>query len=279
MSATHPFEHVVAAGIHFLVRPGVADQTIILLHGIGGHAAGLAGVMRHWPAGRRILAWDAPGYGSSRPVAGEHPTPDIYARALAAALDELGIARISIMGQSLGALFAGSFASLFPERLRSIVLMCPALGYKTPPNGPLPEGLARRLTDHETEGASAFAAARASRLVHDPLRKPDVVEAVRASMAAISSAGHAQAIHALAQGDLIAAAATWPHPVLLLTGADDMITPLMGTERLFTTLRARPRKADVREQLHIISDAGHAVFLEHPAEVAARASSFMGGAA
>jgi pimeloyl-ACP methyl ester carboxylesterase len=279
MSASPPFERVIAAGIHFLVRPGDTDQTVVLLHGIGGHASGFAGVMHHWPAGPRILAWDAPGYGSSRPVAGEHPSPDVYARALAIALDELGIARVSIMGQSLGALFAGAFASLFPDRVRKIVLMCPALGYHSPEGGPLPDGLARRLTDYETEGAAAFAAARASRLVNDPLRKPDVVESVRASMAAIGAAGHAQAVHALAQGDLIAAAASWPHPVMLLAGADDQITPLAGTDQLFTTLRVRPRKAGIREQLHIISDAGHAVFLEHPAEVAASASSFLGGAA
>jgi pimeloyl-ACP methyl ester carboxylesterase len=279
MSASPPSERVIAAGIHFLVRPGDTDQTVVLLHGIGGHASGFAGVMHHWPAGPRILAWDAPGYGSSRPVAGEHPSPDVYARALAIALDELGIARVSIMGQSLGALFAGAFASLFPDRVRKIVLMCPALGYHSPEGGPLPDGLARRLTDYETEGAAAFAAARASRLVNDPLRKPDVVESVRASMAAIGAAGHAQAVHALAQGDLVAAAASWPHPVMLLAGADDQITPLAGTDQLFTTLRARPRKAGIREQLHIISDAGHAVFLEHPAEVAASASSFLGGAA
>ncbi len=278
MSALTPTEHLVAAGIHFLVRPGDARQTIILLHGIGGHASGFADVMRHWPAGPRILAWDSPGYGSSRPVADARPSPDVYARALTAALDELDIAAVSIMGQSLGALFAGAFTSLYPERVRSIVLMCPALGYKTLANGSLPEGLTKRLADYESEGASAFAAARASRLVHDPLRKPDVVEVVRASMAAISSSGHAQAAHALAQGDLITAAASWPHRVLLLAGANDVITPLAGTDQLFSVLRARPRKADIREQLHIISDAGHAVFLEHPAEVAASASSFIGGA-
>ncbi len=279
MSALTPTEHLVVAGIHFLVRPGDARQTIILLHGIGGHASGFAEVMRHWPVGPRILAWDCPGYGLSRPVAVERPSPEDFAYALATALDELDISSISIMGQSLGAIFAGAFASLFPDRVRSIVLMCPALGYKTPANSPLPDGLAKRLTDHETEGSQAFASARASRLVHDPARKPDVVEAVRTSMAAISSSGHAQAVHALAQGDLIKVATSWPHKVLLLAGADDVITPLAGTDHLFTTLRARPRVWGIREQLHVISDAGHAVFLEHPAEVAASASAFMGGMA
>jgi pimeloyl-ACP methyl ester carboxylesterase len=155
--------------------------------------------------------------------------------------------------------------------------MCPALGYRTPDNAPLPDGMARRLADFAQEGPAAFATARAARLVHDPMRKPGVVEAICASMAAIGPAGHAQAVHALAQGDLMGAAASWPHPVLLLAGADDQITPLAGTEQLFATLRERPRQPGVREQMHIISDAGHAVFLEHPAEVAASASAFIGG--
>jgi pimeloyl-ACP methyl ester carboxylesterase len=279
MKTLPPFEQVEAAGISFLVRPGDVDRTVVLLHGIGGHASGFSAMMRHWPTGPRLLAWDCPGYGASQPILAERPAPSDYARALAVALDELDVASISIMGQSLGALLAGAFATLFPNRVRSIVLMCPALGYRTLADSPLPDGLARRVTDFETEGASAFAEARASRLVHEPRRKPDVVETVRNSMAAISVAAHTQAVHALAQGDLIAAAASWRNRVLVLAGADDVITPRPGTERLFDTLRARPRNPGIREHLRIISDAGHAVFLEHPAEVAAVASTFIAGAA
>jgi pimeloyl-ACP methyl ester carboxylesterase len=279
MNTVPLMQSLVGAGIHFLVRPGDPEQTIVLLHGIGGHASGFTAIMQHWPAGPRIFAWDCPGYGLSHPVADERPDPRIYAVALAAALDELGVVKVSIMGQSLGALFAGAFASLFPDRVKDIVLMCPALGYRTGPEDALPEGLAKRIAEHRSEGAAAFASARAPRLVNDPLRKPGVVETVRASMAMIGSSGHAQAVHALAQGDLIKAAASWSHKVLLLAGADDVITPLSGTQHLFSTLRARPRKAGIREQLHIISDAGHAVFLEHPDEVAASAAAFLRGSA
>ena len=67
----------------------------------------------------------------------------------------------------------------------------------------------------------------------------------------------------------------WQKPVLIVAGVDDVITPLSGTERLFSTLRARGRGNHVFEQMSILGDSGHAVYLEHPAEVTAIAASFL----
>jgi pimeloyl-ACP methyl ester carboxylesterase len=98
-------------------------------------------------------------------------------------------------------------------------------------------------------------------------------------MGALSKEGHRPAVHALAQGNLATDCADLPCPVLLITGADDAITPVAGTTRLFDAFRARPRGSDIREQMTIIGDAGHALFLEHPATTAAAIHAFIGGAA
>jgi pimeloyl-ACP methyl ester carboxylesterase len=276
MSAAAQPGIIRAAGIHFLERPGAADRTVILLHGIGGRAAGFADVMALWPEGPRVLAWDCPGFGLSRALPMPAPSPADYAAVLSEALLELGCKTFDLMGQSLGALFAGAFTSIYPESVRRLVLMCPALGYRTAAGAPLLEGLQKRLSDHTAEGPEAFAAARASRLVHGPDRKPEVVRRVRDSMAGIAAEGHAQAVHALAQGDLLSGAAAWKQPVMLIAGADDVITPFAGTEALFSVLRSRFREAGVHEHLHVVGDAGHAVFLEQPATVAAVAAGFLG---
>jgi pimeloyl-ACP methyl ester carboxylesterase len=270
---------VRAAGVDFLMRPGDADATVVLLHGIGGRASSFASLMACWPQGPRLLAWDAPGYGRSSPPAGPTPDPAAYAAALAAALDAMQVGACGVAGQSLGALFAGAFASRFPDRAARLALMCPALGYGVAAGAGLPDGLAKRLADHGREGPDAFAASRAARLVHEPARKPAAVAAVRAAMATVSSLAHAPAVHALARGDLLAAASAWRLPVLIVAGADDAITPMEGAQKLFAALRARPRGPGVGEGMHVVGDAGHAVYLEQPAAVAAAMSSFFGASA
>ncbi|MFV0383463.1 alpha/beta fold hydrolase, partial [Paracoccus sp. (in: a-proteobacteria)] len=67
--------------------------TLILLHGIGSNASGFAGLLPHLPPGWRVIAWAAPGYGGSAPLAGEWPVAADYARALARLMDRLGIDR------------------------------------------------------------------------------------------------------------------------------------------------------------------------------------------
>jgi pimeloyl-ACP methyl ester carboxylesterase len=274
MKGVKKFKTITAAGIDFLHRPGNLDHTIVLLHGIAGRATSFAHVLHHWPEGPQILAWDCPGYGKSCAVVEAAPTPFSYAKVLVEALDELKIQNVDMMGQSVGALFAGSFATHFPGRLRRLVLMCPALGYQTRPSVMIPIALAKRIEDHETEGPVAFAASRASRLVHAGDGKPEVVKLIETTMASIGSAAHKQAVYALAQGDLIREAESWQKPVMIVAGADDIITPLSGTERLFSTLRTRARGPNVFEQMSIVGDSGHAVYLEHPKELAFFVASF-----
>jgi pimeloyl-ACP methyl ester carboxylesterase len=268
------FKKLRAAGIDFLMREGDPDNTIILLHGIGGRAKSFEAVLSHWPAGPQILAWDCPGYGGSIEVSQAAPAPVAYANALAKALDELSVSSIDLMGQSLGALIAGSFATHFPQRLRGLVLMCPALGHQTRPSVMIPQALVQRISEHEELGPQAYAAAKAHRLFHAPERKPALLPEAQTHMATISSAAHKQAVYALAQGDLILEAESWQKHVLVIAGAGDIITPMAGTERLFDTLKSRPRSKNTSEQLLVVGDAGHAVYLENPAMVAGMASAF-----
>jgi pimeloyl-ACP methyl ester carboxylesterase len=179
-------------------------------------------------------------------------------------LQALKVTGFDLVGQSLGALIAGSVDAIARHRL---VLMSPALGYAVQRHGPLPEALAKRDADFCAEGAARFADARAPRLVHIPERKPGAVEAVHTAMASLHNPGHGQAIRMLASGDLIAAAGSIRGPVLLLNGAQDQVTPVTGTERLLAALQRRPRNGKASERLVVIDDAGHAVYLEWPGQV------------
>lgn len=243
-----------------LHRPGDGPP-LVLLHGIGGNAESWLRVIAELPPALNVFAWWAPGYGESRPVAPERPTPDDYAERLAQVLDSLGLERVALAGQSLGALFAGRFAARWPQRVAALALIGAALGYRVSPGAKLPPGVQARIDDLAALGPEEFARKRAARLLHEPARKPDLLAEVTRGMAAVNLPGYTQAVHALAAGDLLADAASLA-PALVACGTEDVIAPPDNARALHAALPAG-------STLHLISGAGHALPQEEPARVAA----------
>jgi pimeloyl-ACP methyl ester carboxylesterase len=104
---------------------------VILLHGFGASLD----TWEPW-AGRlseqfRVIRLDLPGFG----LTGADPTGDYSdARAmklLAGLMDQLGIQRASLIGNSLGGRIAWNFAAMHPDRVRSLVLISPD-GFASP---------------------------------------------------------------------------------------------------------------------------------------------------
>jgi pimeloyl-ACP methyl ester carboxylesterase len=278
MSGTsrHALTNDVVHGVNLLVRDGDAARTVVFLHGIGGRARSFADVFQRWPDGARLIAWDAPGYGPSKPIGKPWAAAKDYAAILRLVMDDLSIETADVVAQSLGCIVAGSFATRHKDRVRRLVLIAPAHGNREPA-GSLTQALAQRAADFTLEGAAAFAAKRAPRLVHAPELKRDIVVAVRDVMATLTDPGHTDAVRLLAGGDLPAHLARSTQPTLLLSGEDDQVTPLAGTKQLHDVLRARPLSQQIRADLVVIPDAGHAVYLEAPDAVIGAISSFLGG--
>lgn len=250
-----------AAGIALLHRPGTGPGLpVVLLHGIGSNASSWAPLIEALPPSRGVIAWDAPGYGESEPVAPQAPTPGDYAAALARLLDAMGHRRILLVGHSLGCLFAARFAATNPSRIAGLALLSPALGYGVA-EGPLPASVQSRIDDLEALGPEAFVAKRAARLVHDAANRPAVLAGVRRAMATVRPGGYAQAVRALGAGDLLADAARLSVPTLVATGLEDVVTPPGNARRLFAAL---PRALRLAE----IPGAGHALPQEMPGTVA-----------
>jgi pimeloyl-ACP methyl ester carboxylesterase len=249
------------AGVEFLRRPGSGAGTLVLLHGIGSNARSFEPLMSALDDARSLLAWNAPGYGGSRALPVPAPTPRNYADALKAMLDRLEITSAAIVGHSLGCLFAASFAATYPERVRAVALLSPALGYRVAAGAPLPPTVQSRIDEIESLGPTAFAAKRAARLVGEPDRHPHVVEAVRSAMAQVNPAGYAQAVRALGAGDLLSDIARITGPALVAVGSNDVITP---PDNARTACAAFPRAA----AFHEVAGAGHAMPQEQPDAVA-----------
>ena len=209
-----------------------------------------------------LLAWDAPGYGASEPLADPWPDASDYAAALSRLLNELDLARCVLVGHSLGTLIAARFAVLSPQRVAALFLISPALGYGADKGDVLPPGVAGRIEELDRLGADRFAAARAPGLLADPAARPDVLRAVELAMAAVRRPGYDQAARLLAGGRLLDDAAAIDVPTAILVGARDRITPPANARRVYDALRNPSQRHAYRE----IADAGHAVCQEQPAD-------------
>lgn len=257
------FEEGTVAGISFRRYGAGAARPVVLLHGIGSNAASFTGLMAALGPNVPTVAWNAPGYGASQPLATDWPDAGDYAGALIRLLDTLEVGRCVLVGHSLGTLIAARFARLWPERVLALALISPTLGYGGAQSDPLPAKAAARLEALLHLGAAGFAAERAPRLVANPAARPEIVAAVRAAMAAVRRPGYDQATRMLATGHLLDDAVAIEAPTAVVVGAADRITPPETACRVAAALVHAPSLL-----FSEISAAGHAVCQEEPRAVA-----------
>jgi 2-hydroxy-6-oxonona-2,4-dienedioate hydrolase len=106
---------------------GQGDETVVMLHGSGPGASGWANFNRNVDAfvdaGYRVILLDCPGWGKSDSVVCSGSRSDLNARMLKGLLDAIGVARVHIVGNSMGGHSAVAFALANPERVGKLVLM------------------------------------------------------------------------------------------------------------------------------------------------------------
>ncbi len=262
-------------GISFLRREGTGETLpLVMLHGIGSNAETFAGLVAALPAEWDLICWDAPGYGGSDHLGQEFPTASDYARRLESLVDALGLSQFYLLGHSLGALFAVSYAASHSNRVKGLVLLAPAEGYGMPEGGPLPTKAQKRLDDLQRLGIARFAKERAANLVLEPECNPATVAAVQAAMAAINFDGYAQAVHALSAGALARSASDIALPSLVLVGEGDRVTPCeQGEGAHWAFVQKAPNLPHTIRQL---AGAGHALPQQKADDVAAAIVDFTG---
>ncbi|WP_043289106.1 alpha/beta fold hydrolase [Paraburkholderia oxyphila] len=233
---------------------------LMLLHGIGSGAASWVQQFEALGEGlvntRRVLAWDAPGYGASTPVASASPVAADYARVLADWLDALGIERCVLVGHSLGAIIAGAFAAAHPVRVSGLLLISPAGGYGAADAAVREEKRNARLAMLAELGPQGLAEKRSANML-SPYADAGSRAWVRWNMSRVVPHGYAQATHLLANADLAAdlARCVGKVPMAVAVGAEDTITTPAACERLAHIAQA---------PLQTVPRAGHAGYIEQP---------------
>ncbi|MCA9969126.1 MAG: alpha/beta hydrolase [Anaerolineales bacterium] len=117
--------HVLQRGgcpLHYWTGGTAVRPLVVLLHGATmDHRmfnAQVAALLPHY----RVLVWDAPGHGRSRPL-GAQFTLESCARDLLAVLDAEGVETAVIAGHSFGGYIAQTVYRLAPARVRALVII------------------------------------------------------------------------------------------------------------------------------------------------------------
>lgn len=271
------------SGISFLQAGSDESRLpIVLLHGIGSSSRSFESIQPLLGLRRRVIAWDAPGYGASEELQAEWPDASSYALALAHLMDECSISRAVVVGHSLGALIAACFARIFPQRAKALVLLSPACGYGAPSSTALPSVQQARVDELSSLGAAEFARRRAPRLVFQPEAKPEVCRGVEQAMASVRPRGYTQAVRLLSTGDIFKdLAALEGLPTFVGWGVEDAIVPPEKFEAVSTALNARSGNAISFSKA--FASCGHALPQECPEAVVQLIEEFLmqveGGAA
>ncbi len=211
---------------------------LVLLHGIGSASASWVAQLHGLQPQRRLLAWDAPGYGESQALPQEKPCARDYAQRLWDWLDVLQVqGPITLVGHSLGALMAAGAARIAPERVSALVVLAPAQGYARSVAATRDGKLAERLASLRQLGPQGLAESRAGAML-SAAASPDMLDFIRQVMAGINAAGYTQAAQMLAHGDLLGDLLALKLPLLVASGSADSITPLAGCQALASALGA-----------------------------------------
>lgn len=102
-----------------------SGEPLLLMHGIGSELGVWEPVREHLEREHDVIAVDLPGFGGSPALpAGVVPTPVALAQAVGALLDDLGVERAHVAGNSLGGWIALELAR--SGRAHTVVGLCPA---------------------------------------------------------------------------------------------------------------------------------------------------------
>jgi pimeloyl-ACP methyl ester carboxylesterase len=122
--------HDVAVGRHRVSTLTMGNgPDVLLLHGLGGTRASLFETAADLSPRYRVHAIDLPGFGSSsKPATGAY-NARWFADIILGLLDELGIARAHIVGNSMGGRVAIEVGLQAPERVGALGLLCPGVAF------------------------------------------------------------------------------------------------------------------------------------------------------
>ena len=240
----------------------------VFLHGLGGSRIAWEPQLEALSDVRRCVAWDAPGYGASRP----DPDPltfNALADAVAGLLNRLDVRRADVVGMSFGGMVAQYLALEHVDRVRTLALIgtSPKFGLDgTRPDewraarlAPLDAGLEPK--DMARDVLAALAA---------PDAEPTAIDLAVRAMERVPATGLRAAIDCLVTHDTRSRLKDIHVPTLVLVGERDAETPVAYASTLADGIPGA--------RLVVVPGAGHLLNVEAPEAVNASLLDLWGAA-
>ena len=269
-----PADYVTVAGLrlHVLDTGPRNAPAVIMLHGFGSSLQSWDGWAAMLQSRFRVIRFDLPGFG----LTGLDPTGDYSdARAvevLVALMVRLGVARASLIGNSLGGKIAWQCAALHPERVDKLVLVSPdgfaspGFEYNKPADVPavaallpytLPGFMVRSMLAPAFGDPSALTATRVARY-RDMMLAPGVRRAMVARMKQVMLVPPEPMLRRITA------------PTLLVWGERDAMIPFSNAVDYLKTIP--------HARLMALPSLGHVPQEEAPAETVGKVAAFLGEA-
>jgi pimeloyl-ACP methyl ester carboxylesterase len=163
------FDSVRTRKARLSVLSAGVGEPVLCVHGLGGTKASFLPTVAALAGRYRVVALDLPGFGESdKPITAPYDAP-YFARVVRDLLDELGIERANLIGNSMGGRVAIELGLVAPDRTKQIVLLSPALAWlrdrrwkwllqlPLPPLGlvqPTPRAIAEPIVRRAVRGAT-----------------------------------------------------------------------------------------------------------------------------
>ncbi|BDT91199.1 alpha/beta hydrolase [Nocardia sputorum] len=267
-------------GLRLRYHEAGSGAALVLLHGSGPGVSGWANFGANLPvlAERfRCLIVDQPGFGASgRPAVYERNYLRISADAVLGLLDDLGLDRVHLLGNSMGGAVATLLALEHPERVDRLVLMAPG-GVGVNVLGPEPSEGITRLLEFSADPTRERLMPWLRTMVSNPATLTEELVAAR-----LAAAADPDAIAALRDAYATFADPALAEPVPLwarlrglrpetqiLWGRDDRVTPV---EAALLPARQIPN-ADLR----VFARCGHWVQIERKSAFERAVADFFTG--
>lgn len=237
---------------------GAGPRTVVLLHDGILHSAAYDAVWPRLCDRFRVIRYDRRGYGASGPATG----PYAPVRDLEAVLKAQGVTHATFVGASSGGGLAVDFALTHPESVSGLVLAGPWVAGFKPTLG---------FTIRNLTLLALFRAGLLDRAVRDPYILTRDADAARAQVADWLHASPGNVTAGAAERFTLLARARLGEirvPTLVLVGASDM--------RAVRAQAAEVAKGVQNGRLVIVPSAGHFMYVEQPADFAARIIAFIG---
>ncbi len=232
--------------IHFECSGNDSGPVIAMAHSLGCNLHMWDAQMSVLEPNYKIIRLDMRGHGQSDTPPGPY-TLDELADDVIAVLDSQNVDRAHWVGLSVGGMIGQSLLLRYPNRFISATLADTA-SFQPPAAGPVWDA---RIKAVETDGLGSIVDATMERWFTPAGLKSGGpgVNAVKAQLASTSDEGYVACCHAIMKLNYIDQLSKITAPVSLIVGAEDVATPVAGSEAMHSQLP--------NSDLNIIDSASH----------------------